>query len=161
MNNIFKRLTLILLIAALGVCITACDFDESKNHYFGGTILDDGLMESIKDALITETESEAESATDEPTTESDEITTETETEAQTDSNTVVTTDVTETDTNEATEDTDKPDTTPSSTVYWTESGETWHTNPKCYHIKNKDVFSGSVEEAIEAGKERLCKTCAK
>ena len=102
MNNILKRLTLILLIAALGVCITACDFDESKNHYFGGTILDDGLMESIKDALITETESEAESSTNTTTAESEDITTETKTE----SDATEATDITETNSIETTDESD-------------------------------------------------------
>ncbi len=46
-------------------------------------------------------------------------------------------------------------------VYWTKSGTVWHTRKECGHIKNSEVISGTVDEAEEAGKIRLCSSCAK
>ena len=46
--------------------------------------------------------------------------------------------------------------------YWTESGGVYHMWSDCGHLKNsKDVKSGSVDEAISEGKEKLCSSCEK
>ena len=46
------------------------------------------------------------------------------------------------------------------TVYWTKSGTKWHLFIDCSYIKNSEnVLSGTVEEAIEAKKEGVCKRC--
>ena len=47
----------------------------------------------------------------------------------------------------------------TQTVYWLESGEVWHYKIECSHIKGKDLLSGSVEEALENGMKRACKSC--
>ncbi len=47
-----------------------------------------------------------------------------------------------------------------ATVYWTDSGAVWHTKSGCSSLsKSKAVHEGTIEEAQEAGKERLCKRC--
>lgn len=47
------------------------------------------------------------------------------------------------------------------TVYWVKSGEVWHISEKCRSLaRSKTVLSGSVDEAIAAGKSRACKICA-
>ena len=46
--------------------------------------------------------------------------------------------------------------------YWTESGSVYHKWADCGHIKNsQDVKSGSRDEAILSGKEKLCSSCEK
>ena len=47
-------------------------------------------------------------------------------------------------------------------VYWTAHGSVYHSHEVCYHLdRTDDLTYGSVAEAEEAGKDRLCKTCAK
>lgn len=49
-----------------------------------------------------------------------------------------------------------------SVVYWTEGGSVWHVSKECSSLKNsKNIISGSVEEAQNAGKERVCSRCGK
>ncbi len=53
----------------------------------------------------------------------------------------------------------------SGTVTWTQYGKVYHIyyseDEWCQHLNNSDeVWTGTVEEAIAAGKTRLCKTCA-
>ena len=48
-----------------------------------------------------------------------------------------------------------------SVVYWTESGTVYHFRDTCSTLKrSKKIFQGSIEEAILAQKERVCKTCS-
>ncbi|MBP3376052.1 MAG: hypothetical protein J6L83_04755 [Clostridia bacterium] len=48
------------------------------------------------------------------------------------------------------------------TVYWTKNGSVWHIDEECYRLNNsKEILSGSVEEAKESGKERVCSSCGK
>ncbi len=49
----------------------------------------------------------------------------------------------------------------TGTVYWTTFGKVYHTSSECSHINGKDnVDDGTVQEAIESGRTRMCKTCA-
>ena len=46
------------------------------------------------------------------------------------------------------------------TVYWTRFGKVYHLDPDCQAIRNSQViFSGSVEEAYEANRNRVCSFC--
>ena len=64
-----------------------------------------------------------------------------------------------TETDEQPDETTKPD---SVTVYWTESGTKYHTHRDCGSLKNStNVISGTLDEALEAEKEGLCKHCEK
>lgn len=48
------------------------------------------------------------------------------------------------------------------TVYWTEKGSLYHLDPDCLHLDQSDALcSGTEAQAIEAGKTRVCTTCAK
>ena len=48
----------------------------------------------------------------------------------------------------------------SNTVYWVKNGEVWHTKSTCGSLsRSKSILSGSVEEAMLAGKDRVCKRC--
>lgn len=47
-------------------------------------------------------------------------------------------------------------------VYWTKSGTVYHFNPECSHLKNSsEVVTGNIKEALNGGKNRACKDCAK
>lgn len=46
-------------------------------------------------------------------------------------------------------------------VYWTAGGKKFHTHDDCYHVANKDLSAGSVEEAWAANKNDPCLTCLK
>lgn len=46
--------------------------------------------------------------------------------------------------------------------YWTSSGSVYHKWSDCGHLKNSsDIMSGNEQDAILAGKEKLCSSCAK
>lgn len=45
-------------------------------------------------------------------------------------------------------------------VYWTQFGHVFHLDPDhCYHLKDKDYYVGTVTEAIDSGKTRICSYC--
>ena len=47
-------------------------------------------------------------------------------------------------------------------VYWTQFGTVYHTDTECQHLnRSSELFEGDVATAIQNGKTRLCKTCAK
>lgn len=47
-------------------------------------------------------------------------------------------------------------------VYWTKFGKVYHTHDDCGHLNNSDeLFTGTVEAAMENNKPRICKDCAK
>ncbi|MBQ6569137.1 MAG: APC family permease [Clostridia bacterium] len=46
-------------------------------------------------------------------------------------------------------------------VYWSPYGTVYHLDPDCGHLNHTDTLTeGSVEQAIEANRTRLCKTCS-
>ena len=48
-----------------------------------------------------------------------------------------------------------------SVFYYTESGEVYHSDRDCSHLKKSDnVKSGTIDQAEQAGKTRLCSDCA-
>ena len=50
--------------------------------------------------------------------------------------------------------------TDEALVYWTKNGEVWHTRSTCSSLaKSKEILSGTVEQAISSGKDRICKRC--
>lgn len=47
-------------------------------------------------------------------------------------------------------------------VYWVSGGEVWHVTDKCSSLsRSKKILSGTVEDAVLAGKTRVCKKCGK
>jgi len=47
-------------------------------------------------------------------------------------------------------------------VYWTTFGTVYHIDPNCSHILNSGtIYEGSISEAVDAGRSRLCATCEK
>jgi hypothetical protein len=198
----------------------SCNFDESKNMFKGGEILDDNAMESIKGSFVTQgetdeptetdkktetkteekTEEKTEGKTEEKTEAKTETKTEKKTEEKTEEKTEVNTDETEKSTNESsTESTDKitendsEETTETEAVngtetetqadseettkktedkeveeagevvYWLKSGSVWHVENDCWRIAGttNKIYSGTVEDAQEAGKDHVCSSCGK
>ena len=46
-------------------------------------------------------------------------------------------------------------------VYWSKFGTVYHTSPDCGHLNHSDELTvGTVEQAIEANRTRICKDCA-
>lgn len=48
-------------------------------------------------------------------------------------------------------------------VFWTKGGSVWHSTASCSSLANTDpadIISGNEDEAIAAGKERICKKCS-
>lgn len=46
------------------------------------------------------------------------------------------------------------------TVYWVKGGEVWHIKKTCQSLsRSKNILSGSVDDAVAAGKTRVCKKC--
>ena len=45
-------------------------------------------------------------------------------------------------------------------VYWVKNGEVWHVRASCSSLsRSKNILSGTIEEALDAGKARVCKRC--
>lgn len=50
----------------------------------------------------------------------------------------------------------------TSTVFWTEGGKVFHIYEDCQHLnQSEELHQTTTQEAEQAGKERLCKTCLK
>ena len=48
----------------------------------------------------------------------------------------------------------------ADTVYWVKNGEVWHMKSTCASLsRSKNIISGTIEEAMLAGKNRVCKRC--
>ena len=176
-----KKLTCVFLMLILTVLFCSCSFDESVNSFRGGELLDNERMSEIKSSFVTESSEEdeesetvSEKATEKPTDKNDGKTTEPEIETYTDGETEA---IAETEIESESKDSElntfaeqqseiQSETFVSDqqneTVYWTKSGSVWHTDDQCYHIKkSSNVESGSVEDAMEAGKKKVCSSCGK
>ena len=179
------RFTVVMLLFTILLC--AC---SNRSGVYGGEPLDEEKLSEIKSSIFTEKESDRinESTVaekDEIKTEKeidDDIETTaanldedasanaTEaltTEEESEETTVDTDAFDETEGEKATESksvTEHESATESSEigiVYWTKNGTVWHNRKECGHIKNSEAISGTVDEAKEAGKTRLCSSCAK
>ena len=177
-----RRFFAVVIVAVLALTLCACDFDESNNSFRGGELLDNEKMSELKEQFVTvdtdsgtidpetdESESSDESEVDSGETESEGGATEeysdmnTDVPTEKDNGTEVTEERSEvvSETVSVTE-TEADSYDESATVYWTKSGSVWHTTDKCHHLKkSKSIESGSVEEAIEAGKSKVCSSCGK
>ena len=52
-NVKFAKIAAVALALLLCFAMAACDFDESKNNFNGGELLDESMLESIKDSFAT------------------------------------------------------------------------------------------------------------
>ncbi len=136
MNN-KKYFLLIIMILILTLC--SCDFDESNKNLSGGILLDDEMLSEIQNEILS-----GETFNDD-TYEKDDSESSVQSEDNADE---------EDESNERNENAD--------VVYWTKSGYTWHISINCSYLKKSDnILSGSVEDAVEAGKTKVCSRCNK
>ena len=150
------------------------DCSSNEGSFYGGEPLDSEKLSEIRssvfasdseettkaESVITEKENETDTAGETEGDVESETEKVTETEVKTESPTEI---VTEEITSEEaiTTETEDPSNEASEIVFWTEKGGVWHTSANCRYIKNSEVISGTVNEAIESGKERLCSVCEK
>ena len=152
--NKLARCALLISVLCLSFLMVACDFDESKNNFQGGELLDGQVMESIKNSLAStdNTDTTAENTTEKSTEQ------ETDKGTEADSDSALTTEQKTDMTAESEVYTDQTE----DRVYWIKSGKVWHIDEHCRHIKHSnEILSGSVDEAKEAGKTKVCGTCGK
>lgn len=144
MNRI-KSILFVFSIIFSVINLAACMEILPYNGYFdGGEILDDELMSEIRSKYIVEGTTENNNKSSDSSLES---------ELNSVSNTVETTDTAGT-TIESTEEN-------PGVAFWTENGEVYHTKNTCGYLKNKSYMTGTIQQAIESGKERLCSSCGK
>ena len=152
--RIFRYLGGVMLVAFLVVLICGCRDDDdpllviSSDTYIikAGETLD---VEELRRRYLTDTETE-ESAPPE-TTSPPETTAPPET-----------TSTPETTAAAQMETPTVSDTPQTVTVYWVKSGEVWHISLDCPSLsRSKNILSGTAEEAMSAGKSRVCKRCGK
>lgn len=150
MKILFRILTAFLTIIILSF-VCACDFDESERNFYGGELLNNEKLSEIKGSIFTE-EDKTESNTKEKTESIDK-------DADDESESMLESFI---DSNSEGEPRDEVDEDEILTVYWTKNGSVWHIDEECYRLNNsKEILSGSVEEAKESGKERVCSSCGK
>lgn len=158
-----KKLLFFLIVAALAVaCLSSCSLFATQNNVFeGGQMLNDEMMSEIR-ANVLGTQQESDSATAPFEAKTENIPSESEIETAFEDETGATnTDAKEqTSAEEVSTEAFQTEEVPS-VLYWTEGGEVWHTSPDCRYLKNKTVLSGTQADALEAGKKRLCSSCAK
>lgn len=125
-----KYICFIAVICLLAALLSSCALFDTGDRFVGGEPLDDDMMIDIWMEIFS---SEPEYP--------DEFL--------------------ETDKPQSEEEESDHETEPfDGTVYWVKGGKVWHTHDDCGSLKDSsDVLSGSIEDALEAGKERICSRC--
>ena len=145
-----KSIALTVILIVFLLLLSSCAYFREPDIIVGGDRLDDELLSEIRDEIFGTEESYLEEVSE---VESEEISEESESSApETESDSQSDTDVIEKGNEEA----------DPKTVYWSEHGKVWHTDKACGYLKNSNVIhSGTVEEAKNSGKERVCSGCGK
>lgn len=166
-----KLINIILFALTLTLLLSSCSyFSADRPRFGGGELLDDERISEIKAEIFSDDET-ATQTDDGDNGQNDETEQTQSNEGQGNANgnnsgdtsAEAAPDETVDDANEESvphNDTSEED--EHSTVYWTEGGSVWHVSKECSSLKNsKNIISGSVEEAQNAGKERVCSRCGK
>ncbi len=143
-NSLKKFLTLSVFLLSI-LMFVACD---QNNEFNGGELLNSERMSEIKSEII----SDLETSSVESTEVSSYVELNTDLEGTTSNDTFE---------NITVESNSNSEDVKNDIVYWTKSGDVWHLSESCRYIKSSDKISGTVEEAVEAGKERVCSSCGK
>ena len=166
-RNTMKNIKHIAILSAtflILISLTSCSFFSSDIIRFGGgTLLDKDMIESIKQEILSgaeDTETVSHQIIDVRTEAIDEYEDTDSDAAQTDN---TETHLEESSTFESASDDSVPseNTNNEATVYWTEGGSVWHLSTNCYHLKSAKIYSGYVQDAINAKKSKLCSYCEK
>ena len=168
MKRSIKKVLLVLMCLGLFLGFCSCDFDESRNNFLGGELLDNEKLSEIRDSIFTEESNTVTGEGDENSEGNQDSTQGNSSESSENNETVTESEVTNDSQTENNDNTQSEGITESETigkselVYWTKGGSRWHLFRDCYHIKDSEnVISGTEEEAIEAKKEKVCSSCAK
>ncbi len=131
----FKKLCIVLLLLFAVGWLASCD---GKAEDLGGVPVTPEMLESVSRSLAEKQETD-------PNTERI-------SDAQTKK---------DLDPDDACASTASTETVLPEIVYWTESGTVYHLSKTCGTLRRSaSILQGSVEEALEAKKERACKTCS-
>lgn len=179
-----KLSVVMLLSLILALSMSSCAFFSSEvNRFGGGELLDADMIESIKQEIfpsgdpsvngdstnnpsqeiidvrdtVTDVDTVTETPEDTTAIESSSDITESVTYDKESTEVSVEESLTEADSSVITDESGE-----RITVYWSKGGSVWHLSLKCYHVAKLDtVYSGYVEDAIAAKKEKLCSYCEK
>lgn len=160
MRSVRYLLVLLAFVTVLTSCSSVYKELEQKPDSTGVTLTPEFVAEMSRE-LASSSEAAASKATSSVTernTTSKNVTDKPDTQKP------VTTKQDETVTPMSGEDTLEPSaevtTASEATVYWTPGGSVWHISRSCSALKNSsEVLSGTQDEALAAGKERVCKKC--
>ena len=200
MHKIIKKIFVVALCAVLFLALCACDFDESKNNFYGGELVDQEKLSELKASIITESTQTVETEKEESTqdkesvivqetqaveTKKEEITQDKENINDNTSTEIISTidesgkeenqsenpsETAQEEDKESVWDSENEESLESPTeaidqeevVYWVEGGKVWHLSTDCRYLKDKEnIHCGTVEEAMEAKKTKLCSSCEK
>lgn len=129
-----KRFSILTAAFLLILSLTSCSLLDTEDRFVGGKMLDDEMMSEIREEIFGSGDKgvgNPENPGGAPSMGGENL-----------------------------ENEDKGDVDNGKTVYWTKSGTVWHIYSDCGSLKNAiEVFSGSVDEAREKGKEKLCSKC--
>ena len=143
MKHLIKIFSLIISFILLIALCSCSVFTYDNSRFDGGDTLNEELLSKIENDIHGESETGESQTSESQTSESQ------TSESQT----------SESQTTEADNEGNKDD---SNTVYWTSGGTVWHTRRDCSYLKkSKNILSGTVEEAISEGKNKLCSSCEK
>ena len=121
-----------------------------------GEILTPEYMAEISQKLVEEKNTSSEVSNDDSTLKTEDSSVLELDDIQTEYNSVTQAIVT----SQQIEGGETPDETTIDVVYWTEGGSVWHNTKDCSALaRSKNIISGSVHDAVRAGKERVCKKC--
>ena len=163
----FKALSKVFFVLLLlsSIAFTSCAlFLADRETFDGGEILNDEKMSEIRSKVFATDPIETDANDSEESNNNASVADQTEQSKETDKNDKHSATETEIISSSAEENTtvetdslhDMQD-----VVYWTQNGEVWHTEQDCRYLKNKDILSGTQEDALGAGKSRLCSSCGK
>ena len=159
-RNVFKISVFIFAVVILALIFCGCDLRESHNNFRGGELLDAERMSDIKESLLNESRI-SDTETSKNTEKTSDKQTEIFTETQSNTELEMTTEESNNDSESTSKNEDNDESDDLNVVYWIKGGTVWHLSDECYHISNKDILSGTVEEAMEAGKTKVCSSCSK
>ena len=163
----FKALSKVFFVLLLlsSIAFTSCAlFLADRETFDGGEILNDEKMSEIRSKVFATDPIETDANDSEESNSNASVADQTEQSKETDKNDKHSATETEIISSSAEENTTVETDSLHDTqdvVYWTQNGEVWHTEQDCRYLKNKSVISGSQEDAIDAGKSRLCSSCGK
>ena len=164
-----RKFVLIVALLSAFVLLASCsNYLNSADDFYGGDVIDAEMLSSIAESVFASDESMRPdepyvdgSVDNESTLDASDngVTEEAPTESVTDKDGES---VSETPTEEGTTEEETTKRVHDGKYYWTKSGKVYHKWSDCGYLKNSDeVFSGSFDDAQEAGKENLCSSCAK